>query len=263
MKLNGIDLKGRTPQSDSVLFVLGNTDVETVAALSGKTLIVTDDEGTEVERYDGYVTSSIAVEGDRVNYKVIRKLDANSEAAIKALEANVQTIRASVDATTQTVTEAKGVADEAKATADDATAKADEAKAAALTGTPAMREAMQLAISAADLAPEDYAGFADLYDPFDPEVKYKKGRMVTYEVGVYRCIKNNASTIGTTPDVDSEHWERVDVAADGVEVWDAEKSYDKGDRVHYPTEADPVYVSQKNNNSVEPGTDEKYWTKEA
>ena len=150
----------------------------------------------------------------------------------------------------------------AEEVAAEARAAANEAREVAQIGTPAMRQAMQLAISSFDLAPEDYAGFADLYDAFDSGAKYKKGRMVTYEGGVYRCIKNNASTIGTTPDVDSEHWERVDVTADGVEVWGPEKSYGKGDRVHYPTEADPVYVSQKNNNTVEPGTDKKYWTKE-
>lgn len=158
--------------------------------------------------------------------------------------------------------EARAAAEKASETAAATQAVANEARAAAETGTPAMRQAMQLVISSSDLAPEDYAGFADLYDAFDPEAKYKRGRMVTYEGGVYRCIKNNASTIGTTPDVDSEHWERVDVTADGVEVWGPEKSYNKGDRVHYPTEADPVYVSQKNNNTVEPGTNGKYWTKE-
>lgn len=150
----------------------------------------------------------------------------------------------------------------AEEVAAEARAAANEAKEVAQTGTLAMRQAMQLAISSSDLAPEDYAGFADLYDAFDPEAKYKRGRMVTYEGGVYRCTKNTASTVGTAPDADPDHWERVDVAADSVEVWGPEKSYDKGDRVHYPTEADPVYVSQKNNNTVEPGTNEKYWTKE-
>lgn len=150
----------------------------------------------------------------------------------------------------------------AEEVAAEARAAAEEAREVAQTGTPAMRQAMQLVISSSDLAPEDYVGFADLYDAFDPEAKYKRGRMVTYEGGVYRCTKNTASTVGTAPDADPDHWERVDVAADSVEVWGPEKSYDKGDRVHYPTEADPVYVSQKNNNTVEPGTNEKYWTKE-
>ena len=125
-----------------------------------------------------------------------------------------------------------------------------------------LRKALQIALSNVQLDEDDVEEIGSVFDPFDSGAKYKKGRMVTYEGGVYRCIKNNASTIGTTPDVDSEHWERVDVTADGVEVWGPEKSYGKGDRVHYPTEADPVYVSQKNNNVVEPGTDEKYWSKE-
>lgn len=158
--------------------------------------------------------------------------------------------------------EARAAAEKASETAAATQAVANEAREVAQTGTPAMRQAMQLAISSSDLAPEDYAGFADLYDAFDPDAKYKRGRMVTYEGGVYRCTKNTAPTVGTAPDADPDHWERVDVTADGVEVWGPEKSYNKGDRVHYPTEADPVYVSKKNNNTVEPGTNEKYWTKE-
>ena len=241
MKLNGILLGGYRAGGDEVTFSLNGTTIEAAAALDGETLTVTTDEGETVEVFEGYAVASVAVSGESVRVRAIRKVEESAEAAIHALEENVRIVRETATATQ---------------------AVANEAKEVAQTGTPAMRQAMQLAISSSDLAPEDYAGFADLYDAFDPEVKYKKGRMVTYEGGVYRCIKNNASTIGTPPDVDSEHWERVDVTADGVEVWGPEKSYNKGDRVHYPTEADPVYVSQKNNNTVEPGTNEKYWTKE-
>lgn len=240
LKLNGITLGGYSARGDEATFSLSGTTIEEAAALDGETLTVTD-EGETVEVFEGYVLASVAVSGESVRVRAIRRVEESAEAAIRALEENVRIVRETATATQ---------------------AVANEAREVAQTGTPAMRQAMQLAISSSDLAPEDYAGFADLYDAFDPEVKYKKGRMVTYEGGVYRCTKNTASTIGTTPDVDSEHWERVDVTADGVEVWGPEKSYNKGDRVHYPTEADPVYVSQKNNNTVEPGTNEKYWTKE-
>ena len=241
MKLNGYTLGGYSARADEASFSLDGCTIEEAAALDGETLTVTNDEGETVEVFEGYAVASVAVSGESVRVRAIRKVEESAEAAIRALEENVRIVR-ETSAATQAV--------------------ANEAREVAQTGTPAMRQAMQLAISSSDLAPEDYAGFADLYDAFDPEAKYKRGRMVTYEGGVYRCIKNNASTVGTAPDADPDHWERVDVTADGVEVWGPEKSYNKGDRVHYPTETDPVYVSQKNNNTVEPGTNEKYWTKE-
>lgn len=241
MLLNGIALGGYSARGDEVKFSLPDASIGDVAGLNGKTLTVTDDDGSPVDVFEGYTVATVSVRADAINVIFTRKLSDSTAQAIHALEENVRIVREAATATQ---------------------AVANEAKEVAQTGTPAMRQVMQLAISSSDLAPEDYAGFADLYDAFDPEAKYKRGRMVTYEGGVYRCTKNTASTVGTAPDADPDHWERVDVAADSVEVWGPEKSYDKGDRVHYPTEADPVYVSQKNNNSVEPGTDEKYWTKE-
>lgn len=241
MLLNDIELGGYSARGDEVKFSLPDASIGDVAGLNGKTLTVTDDDGSPVDVFEGYTVATVSVRADAINVTFTRKLSDSTAQAIHALEENVRIVRETATATQ---------------------AVANEAREVAQTGTPAMRQAMQLAISSSDLAPEDYAGFADLYDAFDPEAKYKRGRMVTYEGGVYRCTKNTASTVGTAPDADPDHWERVDVAADSVEVWGPEKSYDKGDRVHYPTEADPVYVSKKNNNNVEPGTDEKYWTKE-
>lgn len=241
MLLNDIELGGYSARGDEVKFSLPDASIGDVAGLNGKTLTVTDDDGSPVDVFEGYTVATVSVRADAINVIFTRKLSDSTAQAIHALEENVRLVRETATATQ---------------------AVANEAREVAQVGTPAMRQAMQLAISSSDLAPEDYAGFADLYDAFDPEAKYKRGRMVTYEGGVYRCTKNTASTVGTAPDADPDHWERVDVAADSVEVWGPEKSYDKGDRVHYPTEADPVYVSQKNHNTVEPGTDEKYWTKE-
>ena len=123
------------------------------------------------------------------------------------------------------------------------------------------RKAILMAVGGVGLDAEQVAEISSIFDAFDPSAKYKKGAIVSYGDVIYRCIKNTASGSGT-PDVDADHWERVDAAADGVEVWSADKAggYSKGDRVHYPDADGPIYVSQKNNNGVEPSTDEKYWT---
>ena len=271
MKLNGIDLKGRTPQADAVLFVLTNTDPEAVAALSGQTLIVTDDGGSEVERYDGFVTSSIAVEGDRVNYKVIRKLDANSEAAIKALEANVQTMRATVDATAQTVTEAKGAADEAKATAEGATATADEAKSIAeQAGTdPQVRAASVMYVNAQPLTNTQLADVRDLIEDFVAGAEYAKGVVRRFDGKYYRMAQDINSTTSTTyqPGTGTESlYTLIDIAPDGIRVWhaptDATNSFALGELAHYPDAEGPVYVSGRNGNTSEPTTDEWWAIKE-
>lgn len=126
-----------------------------------------------------------------------------------------------------------------------------------------LRKAVQLNIASADLDADDIAEVSTLIDEWVSGGKYKKGMLSSYNNAIYRCTQNvNKST--TTPDQDADHWQRADLAGDGVEVWTEPtgKGYQKGDKVHYPTSEDPVYVSQKNNNTVIPGTDEKYWTPE-
>lgn len=236
-KLNGLDCGGwQVKGADAVEFSMACAYAEVSGLKGAESLKVTDGDGTELADFSGYeLVSQWEVDG-AVRARFLRKLEANTEAAIRSLEENVRIVRETATATQ---------------------AVANEAREVAQTGTPAMRQAMQLVISSSGLAPEDYAGFADLYDAFDPEVKYKKGRMVTYGGGVYRCIKNNASTVGTAPDADPDHWERVDVAAGGVEVWDPEKTYHKGDTCVY---GGVTYVCQKNNVvGVTPGTNDKYW----
>lgn len=127
-----------------------------------------------------------------------------------------------------------------------------------------LRKLLQYAISSLDLDADDVAEVAMMVDPWSPEGKYKTGMLATDDNAVWRCIKN-VNKSETKPSGDSVHWQRADLAGDGVEVWTEPtgKGYQKGDRVHYPDAEGPIYVSQKNNNKVVPGTDEKYWTLDA
>ena len=126
----------------------------------------------------------------------------------------------------------------------------------------ALRKAILAAVASADIDVDTAAAIAPALDAWVAGAKYKKGALATYGTGVYRCVAN-VNNSDAAPDADAEHWARVDVTEDGVEVWSASAAYQKGDRVHYPDNDGPVYVSQKNNNYTEPGTDEKYWTVEA
>lgn len=124
----------------------------------------------------------------------------------------------------------------------------------------AMRKAIQLGVSNVELDADQAAAIVPMLDEWVSGGKYKKGDTCRYEEGVYRCAAN-VNKSETAPNQDADHWTRVDVAGDGVEVWTSAsgKGYQKGDRVHYPDSDGAIYVSQKNNNKVEPGTDEKYW----
>ena len=82
-----------------------------------------------------------------------------------------------------------------------------------------------------------------------------------------------------TPDADAEHWapfgddagetdpEQPDPEpeqpGDGYPVWeqpaDSKSGYRKGDRVHYPDEAGPVYESDKNKNTDVPGESDAWF----
>lgn len=127
-----------------------------------------------------------------------------------------------------------------------------------------LRKLLQYAIANVDLDADDVSEVVMMVDPWVPNGKYKTGMLATDDNAVWRCTKN-VNKSETKPADDAEHWQRADLAGDGVEVWTEPtgKGYTKGDRVHYPDSDGPVYISQKNNNTVVPGTDEKYWTLDA
>ena len=108
MKLNGITLGGYSARGDEVTFSLSGTTIEEAAALDGETLTVTTDEGETVEVFEGYVLASVAVSGESVRVRAIRKVEESAEAAIHALEENVRVVRETATATQAVANEAKG-----------------------------------------------------------------------------------------------------------------------------------------------------------
>ena len=108
MLLNGIALGGYSARGDEVNFSLSGTTLEEAAALDGETLTVTTDEGETVEVFEGYAVASVAVSGESVRVRAIRKVEESAEAAIRALEENVRLVRETATATQAVATEAKG-----------------------------------------------------------------------------------------------------------------------------------------------------------
>lgn len=140
-----------------------------------------------------------------------------------------------------------------------------------------LRKAVQVALSSVELEPDDLEGLGEVFDPFDPQEKYKKGEICTHGGRTYICIKTTKR--GAAPDADSEHWapfgddagetdpEQPDPEPeqpdDDYPVWeqpaDSKSGYRKGDRVHYPDEGGPVYESDKNKNTDVPGESDAWF----
>ena len=108
MKLNELTLGGYSARADEASFSLDGCTIEEAAALDGETLTVTNDEGETVEVFEGYAIASVAVSGESVRVRAIRRVEESAEAAIRALEENVRIVRETATATQAVANEAKG-----------------------------------------------------------------------------------------------------------------------------------------------------------
>jgi len=110
--------------------------------------------------------------------------------------------------------------------------------------------------ASASLADDDALEAIELFAPWQPDTDYAVDVRVRYGDKLYRCVQAHTSQTDWTPDATPALW--TEVAAPGeIPVWKqptgAQDAYNKGDRVHYPTADDPVYVSTVDNNVWEPG----------
>ena len=75
---------------------------------------------------------------------------------------------------------------------------------------------------------------------------YVIGDLRQYNERPYRCLQDHTSIAEWNPEEAVSLWARVLAGGDDVPVWEQPIStnpYMKGDRVHFPTASDPVYVS--------------------
>jgi len=80
---------------------------------------------------------------------------------------------------------------------------------------------------------------------------------IQYADKLYRCVQSHNSQADWTPDATPALW--TEVAKPGeIPVWKqptgAQDAYMIGDKVHYPTKDDPVYISTVDNNVWSPDT---------
>lgn len=110
--------------------------------------------------------------------------------------------------------------------------------------------------ASASLPDEDALEAVELFPLWAADTEYAVDIRVRYEDKLYRCVQAHTSQIGWEPPAVPALW--TEVAKPGeIPVWrqptGAQDAYMTGDKVHYPTADDPVYISTVDNNVWQPG----------
>lgn len=105
------------------------------------------------------------------------------------------------------------------------------------------------------LTDEEALEAVELFPNWAVGTAYKVGIRVRYNDQLYRCEQAHTSQADWTPDATSALWTAVAEPGE-IPVWKqptgAQDAYRIGDRVHYPTADDPVYVSTIDYNTYAP-----------
>ena len=110
--------------------------------------------------------------------------------------------------------------------------------------------------ASASLPDEDALEAVELFPLWAAGIDYAADIRVRYEDKLYRCVQAHTSQEGWEPPAVPALW--TEVAKPGeIPVWrqptGAQDAYVTGDKVHYPTADDPVYISTVDNNVWQPG----------
>ena len=105
------------------------------------------------------------------------------------------------------------------------------------------------------LSDEDALNGVELFPTWKTDVQYVLGDRVRYNGKLYRCEQPHTSQEGWQPTQTPALW--TEVAEPGtIPVWrqptGAQDAYMTGDKVHYPDEYSPIYVSTVDYNTWAP-----------
>lgn len=132
-----------------------------------------------------------------------------------------------------------------------------------LTFMGQMRKVAQFSVQTLDLIDEQVLEIALIYPEWKADTEYKENDVCRFDGNLYRCEQTHTSQETWTPDTAVSLWSQIDIADDGIDVWTqpagAHNAYNVGDRVHYPTASDPIYVSIINGNVWSPDAYPQGW----
>ena len=118
---------------------------------------------------------------------------------------------------------------------------------------------------ALEQVPDDTAAaLAELFEEWQPDAYYAKGKRLCYGDELYRVEQDHTSQSDWLPPNVPALYTRIAKPGE-IPVWKqptgAQDAYMKGDKVHFPEAADPVYASDVDNNVWSP--DVYGWTRES
>ena len=110
--------------------------------------------------------------------------------------------------------------------------------------------------ASASLEDTDALDAVELFPLWAVGVAYSVGERVQYDGKLYKVVQAHTSQADWTPPTVPALF--TEVAKPGeIPVWKqptgAQDAYNTGDKVHYPTADDPVYISTADNNVWAPG----------
>ena len=105
------------------------------------------------------------------------------------------------------------------------------------------------------LSDTDALDAVELFPLWKADTAYEVDKRVKYENKLYRVVQAHTSQSDWTPDATPALYTQVALPGE-IPVWrqptGAQDAYMTGDKVHYPTANDPVYVSTIDNNTWAP-----------
>ena len=116
--------------------------------------------------------------------------------------------------------------------------------------------------ASASLPDEDALEAVELFPLWSVGIAYEAEQRIRCGNKLYRCVQTHTSQIGWEPPAVPALW--TEVAKPGeIPVWrqptGAQDAYMSGDKVHYPTADDPVYISVIDNNIWSPEAYPEGW----
>ena len=111
--------------------------------------------------------------------------------------------------------------------------------------------------ASASLSDTDALAAVTLFPAWKAGIAVTIDERYEYEAKLYKCVQAHTTQDGWEPDKTSALW--TEVAKPGeIPVWrqptGAQDAYHTGDKVHFPTAEDAVYVSTVDNNVWSPDT---------
>lgn len=117
--------------------------------------------------------------------------------------------------------------------------------------------------AAVSLTDTDALDAVELFKPWAAGIEVTAGERLHYGIDLYRVEQSHTTQAEWTPDITPALYTKVAKPGE-IPVWKqptgAQDAYQKGDKVHFPGENDPVYISNVDDNVWAP--DEYGWDEE-